>query len=321
MKRRNFLKSTALAGLSISAFNVLSSLDPGMIPHGKPFFKLSLAQWSLHRMFRNDGVDPFLFSSKAKKMGFEGIEYVNSLYFNHINSFSSVTSGMNSFIKKALTSSEEAGVKNLLIMIDGEGALSTPNQSERQKAVENHHKWIEAASAIGCHSIRVNLRGTEDPDEWVENSTASLLKLSEYGKEFDINVIVENHGGLSSNAELLVKAIKNTGMANCGTLPDFGNFCIKRDRTITRGNTCVDEYDRYKGVSEMMPYAKAVSAKSYDFNKKGNETTIDYERMLKIIHEAGYDGFIGVEYEGRKLSEKEGIIATKDLLLKLGKEI
>ncbi|MBT8312308.1 MAG: TIM barrel protein, partial [Flavobacteriaceae bacterium] len=173
-----------------------------------------------------------------------------------------------------------------------------------------------AAAGMGCHSIRVNLSGSQDPDEWVANSVDGLTQLATYAKEKNVNVIVENHGGLSSNAALLAKVMQTVNMENCGTLPDFGNFCIRRNDPSDYSKGCAEQYDIYQGVEELMPYAKAVSAKSHNFDEAGNETEIDYAKMLQIVKDAGYSGFVGVEYEGNELGEEAGIIATRDLILK-----
>jgi sugar phosphate isomerase/epimerase len=174
---------------------------------------------------------------------------------------------------------------------------------------------------MGCQAIRVNLRGSDVPEDWKKNSVDALTKLSTYAKDKNINVIVENHGGLSSNGAMLAEIMTTVNMNNCGTLPDFGNFCIKRNDPKDYTAGCAEEYDIYQGVTELMPHAKAVSAKSGDFDADGNETRIDYVRMLKIVKDAGYTGFIGVEYEGSVLDEEAGIIATKELMLKAAKEM
>ena len=194
--------------------------------------------------------------------------------------------------------------------------LATSEESDRIAAVENHCKWVDAAAAMGCHSVRVNLNGSSEPETWIPNSVDGLRRLATYASDKNINVLVENHGGLSSNASLLVQVMREVGMDNCGTLPDFGNFCISED-----DSGCLENYDRYKGVEELMPYAKAVSAKSNNFDVSGNETGINYLKMLEIVKDAGYNGFIGVEYEGSELGEEAGIIATRDLLLKVAKQI
>lgn len=282
----------------------------------KPFFKLSLAQWSLHRAIENNELDPLDFAEKAKDMGFEGIEYVSGLYAKQLESM-----GMDALQEALKEKSKTHGVENVLIMIDGEGDLAASDEKERNQAVENHKKWVDAAQFLGCHSIRVNLFGSNNEDEWLANATLGLKQLAEYGQSNEINIIVENHGGFSSNATLLVQVMKNIDMANCGTLPDFGNFCVKREGGGKWDGKCIDEYDNYKGVEEMMPYAKGVSAKSYDFDADGNETTLDYPRFLKIVKEAGYIGYVGVEFEGNSVSEEKGIELTRDLLLKIGKEL
>ncbi|MEZ4840539.1 MAG: sugar phosphate isomerase/epimerase family protein [Flavobacteriaceae bacterium] len=281
--------------------------------NNSPAYKLSLAQWSLHKAINDDKtLHPLDFAQKAKEMGFEGIEYVSQLYRKTIDSL-----GMNVVLDSLKSKSETFGVKNVLIMVDGEGDLASQDDKIRTEAVENHKKWVDAAAFLGCHSIRVNLFGSNDPDIWVTNAVSGLQTLATYAKEKNVNIIVENHGQLSSNAELLSKVMDGVNMENCGTLPDFGNFCLKRENGEAWGAPCVEEYDKYKGVEQLMKYAKAVSAKSYDFDENGNETTIDYKRMMDIVKKAGYNGFVGVEYEGSRLSEEEGIKATRDLLIKL----
>jgi sugar phosphate isomerase/epimerase len=212
-------------------------------------------------------------------------------------------------------------MQNLLIMIDGQGDLALSDKAARMAAVENHYKWVDAAQAMGCHSIRVNLSGSSDPNTWVPNSVEGLRSLATYARGKNINVLVENHGGLSSNAALLAQVMEEVNMDNCGTLPDFGNFCIRRNDSKDSQAGCAEEYDRYKGVRELMPFAKAVSAKSNNFDASGDEVAIDYVRMLQIVKDAGYTGFIGVEYEGKALSEEEGIVATRELLLKAAKKV
>ena len=281
-----------------------------------PFFKLSLAQWSLHRAIGNNELNPLDFAEKAKGMGFAGIEYVSGLYANQLKSM-----GMEALQDSLLAKSQAHDIENVLIMIDGEGNLAASDEKERHQAVENHKKWVDAAKFLGCHSIRVNLFGSNDADEWISNATIGLRELAEYGASKNINIIVENHGGFSSNASLLTKVMENIDMDNCGTLPDFGNFCVKREGGGKWAGKCVDEYDKYKGVEEMMPYAKGVSAKSYDFDADGNETTLDYPRFLKIVKAAGYTGYVGVEFEGSNVSEEKGIELTRDLLLKIGKDL
>ncbi|MEM1340410.1 MAG: sugar phosphate isomerase/epimerase family protein [Bacteroidota bacterium] len=283
------------------------------------YFKLSLAQWSINKMVRNDSVDPYTFAEKASNWGFDGLEYVSGLYYPELKKENFSEEAMQHFIEKSNAEAEKYGLKNLLIMVDGQGNLAAADENERNEAVENHHKWVDAAAAMGCHAIRVNLNGSREKEEWMNASVDGLSKLAGYAKEKNINIIVENHGGPSSNAAWLADVMKQVNMDNCGTLPDFGNFCIKREDGSYYESKCLEEYDKYQGVKELMPYAKAVSAKSYAFDENGNESRIDYAKMLQIVKEAGYTGYIGVEYEGVELSEEEGIKATRELLLKAGK--
>lgn len=283
-------------------------------------FPLSLAQWSIHRMIW-DGADPYSFAEKAHEWGFTGLEYVSQLYNKELEAAGYSEEAMNNFVARSNAEAEKYGLTNLIIMIDGQGDLATSDAEERKSAVENHFKWVDAAAGLGCHSIRVNLSGSNDPAEWVPNAVDGLTQLATYAKDKNINIIVENHGGLSSNAALLAEVMSKVNMDNCGTLPDFGNFCIRRNDPSDYSKGCAEMYDIYKGVEELMPFAKAVSAKSHNFDEAGNETEIDYGKMLQIVKDAGYTGFIGVEYEGNELGEEDGIIATRDLILREAKTL
>ncbi len=331
MKRRNILRSGVLVCIAVLVFGIAScketkktnienvDMAKDSIDVVAPFFKLSLAQWSIHKMIKDDGVDPYTFAEKAKNWGFTGLEYVSQLYPSDLKDGEYSEEAMTAFVERSNAEAKKHGMANVLIMIDGQGSLGVSDAKERDEAVERHHKWVDAAAAMGCHAIRVNLRGSVEPEVWKKNSIDALTKLSTYAKTKNINVIVENHGGLSSNGAMLAEVMATVNMDNCGTLPDFGNFCIKRNDPKDYTAGCAEEYDIYQGVTELMPYAKAVSAKSGDFDTDGNETRIDYVKMLNIVKDAGYTGFIGVEYEGSDLSEEEGILATKQLLLKAAK--
>ena len=274
-------------------------------------FEISLAQWSLHRSLYSGELDHLDFAKISKEnFGIDAIEYVNSFFFEKAEH--------KSYLREMKTRADDYGVKSLLIMCDNEGSLGDPNNQKRQKAVENHYKWHEAAKYLGCHSIRVNayltesLHGLEVGDytktgsyeNQVSLAADGLRKLTEFGANIGINTIVENHGGLSSDGAWLASVMKAVDHPMCGTLPDFGNFRIEGDRW----------YDRYKGVKELMPFAKAVSAKSHDFDSNGNETQTDFFRMMDIVIDAGYSGYVGIEYEGSGMDEMSGIKATKDLL-------
>ena len=333
MKRRNFIKNSSQAGIALSLLGVAACKEnkkatnenvesPEVIAATvAPFFELSLAQWSIHKMILEDGVDPYSFAEKAKNWGFTGLEYVSQLYNPELAEANYSEEAMAAFVEKSNAEAKKHGMKNVLIMIDGQGNLAVNNEAERDETVEKHKKWVDAAAAMGCHAIRVNLNGSMQPEEWKQSAIDGLTKLATYAKTKNINILVENHGGLSSNGALHAEVMKAVNLDNCGTLPDFGNFCITRKDPKNYAAGCAETYDFYKGVTELMPYAKAVSAKSHDFDADGNETEIDYAKMLQIVKNAGYTGFIGVEYEGSILDEEAGIKATKDLLLKAAKEI
>lgn len=296
--RRAFLRDigllTAAAGLSgVLPLDVLA--EPK-----KEIFDISLAQWSLHKSLFGGKLTNLDFPLKAKKdFGINIVEYV-SPFFNKKETDQA-------YLKDLKSRTKNEGIQNHLIMIDGEGQLGDKNESARIKAVENHYKWVDAAKVLGCKTIRVNAGGGGSEEDVKAAAVDGLGRLSEYGRKNKINIIVENHGGYSSDGSWLSSVIKQVNNPYCGTLPDFGNFKISSAK----------EYDRYKGIEELLPYAKGLSAKTYDFDDKGNETTMDYERIFKIVRADKWKGIVGIEYEGSRLSEDEGIRKTKELLLKM----
>jgi len=292
LQRREFLKTSAALGATVALpWAALARKVK------KPLFDISLAQWSLHKAFFAKKLDPADFAKIAKTdYGILAVEYVNQFYTDKKKD--------DEYLKDLKKRADDQGVTSVLIMCDREGDLGDADEKKRQTAVDNHVRWIEWAKHLGCHSIRVNAKSTGTYDEQMERAADGLRKLSVIGDTHGINVIVENHGGLSSNGEWLAATIKKADHKRCGTLPDFGNFNLGDGK----------EYDRYKGVQELMPFAKGVSAKSHDFDDKGDETHTDYRKMMKIVLAAGYGGYVGVEYEGSKIGEPEGIKATKKLL-------
>jgi L-ribulose-5-phosphate 3-epimerase len=297
--RRVFLETAAqAAGLSVIGSRLMAA-EPQ-----SPLFRISLAEWSLHRALFGRKMDHLDFARAAREdYGIDAVEYVNQFFKDKATD--------ESYLREMKERADDLDVKGLLIMIDGEGALGDPDDRKRAKAVENHHKWVDAAKYLGCHSIRVNAHSEGSFDEQMKLAADGLRRLSEYAAGHGLNVLVENHGGLSSNGQWLSGVMRQVGLPNCGTLPDFGNFRVSRDQ----------EYDRYQGVAELMPFAKAVSAKSHDFDAQGNEIHTDYRRMMKIVVDAGYHGYVGIEYEGNKAPEPEGIRLTKALLERVRDEL
>lgn len=281
---------------------------------GELFFKLSLAQWSLHKALFAKEIDNLDFARIAREeFDLDGLEYVNQFFKDRAEDMD--------YLAEMKKRADDHGLQNVLIMIDGEGGLGNSNEAERNTAVENHYKWVNAANFLGCSAIRVNAYGEGSAEEVAGQAIKSLSLLGDYAAQANINVIVENHGGYSSNGTWLSDVMRQVGKNNVGTLPDFGNFCIERGKNDAGENICVEEYDRYKGVSELMPYAKGVSAKTHDFGPDGMETHTDYMKIMKIVKDAGYTGFVGIEYEGSEISEMEGIRLTKELLLKVGQQL
>ena len=293
LNRREFLRVAGVATGALAAPDLSFALQAPQ----KGRFAISLAEWSLHRALFKKTITNLDFARLAKEdFGVTGLEYVNQFFKDKAKD--------QTYLKDLKSRADGYGLKNVLIMIDGEGMLGAPDEAERTKAVESHKPWIDAAKFLGCHAIRVNAASRGEYAEQQRLAADGLRRVGEYGAAQGISVIVENHGGLSSNGEWLVGVMKLVGLPGVGTLPDFGNFRVSREQ----------EYDRYKGVAELMPYAKGVSAKSHDFDPQGNETHTDYEKMLDIVIASAYRGFIGIEYEGETLGEPEGIKATKALI-------
>ena len=298
INRREFVKQASLAvgALGAAVSTGCQSLGGGS---SLSLYDISLAQWSLNRQFFGGKLNALDFAKVTKEeFDLDAIEYVNQFFKDKAND--------EAYLGKLKSRAADHGVKSLLIMVDGEGSLGHGDTAERNKAVLNHHKWADAAKFLGCHSIRVNAATTGNGsfEEKQKLAADGLRSLSEYGANLGLNVIVENHGGLSSNGAWLAGVMKIVNLPNCGTLPDFGNFNVGDGKW----------YDRYHGVAELMPFAKAVSAKSHEFDEKGDEVRTDYRRMMSIVLAAGYHGYVGIEYEGSKVDAYTGIKKTKQLL-------
>ena len=308
INRRSFLKRSLAAGgglLLLGNSDGLSTPPPGI--------EISLAEWSLHRTIREGRLDHLDFPAKAREFGISAVEYVNGLFGGKKMTFKEAAVNT-PYLNELLKRSKDAGVVNHLLMIDSEGPLALPKDKQRLKAIDNHRKWFEAAQLLGCRTVRLNLHGKGDPDDKKTASVDSLGRLGEMAKPMNLNVVVENHGSESSKGFWVSSVMKEVNLPNVGTLPDFGNFCISHPWGTTQGK-CKNAYDRYKGVEELLPFAKgAVSAKSYDFDANGEQPLIDYKRLLTIVKNSGFKGYIGIEYEGFTQPELDGIRRTKELL-------
>ena len=265
----------------------------------RPPFKISCTEYSLHRMIEKGELDNLGYAPFVREtFDLDAVEYWSGPFGRNVANAD--------YLRDLRQRADDAGVRGLVILVDGEGHLGDPDEAKRKRAIENHIKWLEAGRALGCHSIRVNAHSSGAYEEQQNLAADGLRGLCERAKRFDQKVIVENHGGLSSNGQWLSGVMKLVDMDNCGTFPDFGNF---------------GEYDRYKGTTELMPWARAVSAKSHEFDEQGNEVRTDYPRIMKIVVDGGYDGYVGIEYEGSKHTEVEGVRLTRDLLQRISTQL
>ncbi|MEM7186182.1 MAG: sugar phosphate isomerase/epimerase family protein [Bacteroidota bacterium] len=279
-------------------------------------YKYSLAQWSVHLPIKNGTMDAMDFADYAKKLGFEGVEYVDQLY--ELDDSLSYKDGVMKLAGQWKERSAAAGVENVLIMIDRAGELADPSEEKRKEAIEMHKNWVDGAELLGAKALRVNLFGLNEVEAWHNACVASLKELAGYAATKNIKILVENHAQLSNDASLVAAVIEAVNLPNCGTLPDFGNFCVEREGGERWGPApCIKEYDAYKGIAELMPYAGGVSAKSNAFDENGDETEIDYYRMMQIVKDAGFSGYIGIEHEDKVTADPTaGIMATKALVIK-----
>lgn len=307
--RRAFIKKTTLGATAIS-LPIIPSLAKtpfeNYIPMNEP--KISLAQWSLNKAFFSGELDAKDFASIAKNSyGIAAIEYVNQFYEDEAEK--------EKFWLEMAQRASDNGVNSLIMMVDEKEKLGDSNAAKRIKAVEDHYKWVNAAKLLGCHSVRVNAFGDGEPEALKAALVDGLGRLTEYAAKENVCVILENHGLHTSNAAYMVDIIKAVDNPFLGTLPDFGNWCTSAEWGGTKeSQNCTSIYDPAKGLTEWLPYAKGVSAKSYEFNEDGYDTVIDYPKLLGIVKDAGFDGYIGIEYEGEGLSASEGIVATKALI-------
>jgi len=321
--RRDFIKKAAIGAAGVG----LAASLPDYLYAGTEkdlFFKIAVSQFSFASQFWTQQLKPLDFPAKAKELGITGLDYCSMFFADKAKD--------QQFLKELKQRAADAGSYNLRIMVDGEGVLGDLKDDVRLKAVDNHHKWIDAAAALGCPMIRVNVEGEGNPDDVAKAAVDSLGRLIEYGKGQNIDVIVENHVGISCNAAWLAGVMKQVNSSHCGTLADFGNFCINRTKPETNDiagymkTKCLEEYDKYKGITELMPFAKGVHAKSHVFDAGGNDAETDFVRMFKIIKDSGFKGWVSIEYEGgllkmytkdtKYLDDYAGTTATKNLVEK-----
>ncbi len=274
-----------------------------------PAPKYSLAQWSFNRELFAGKMTTIDYINAAGEMGFSGVEYVSQFFQEKVENFA--------FLDSLNAATKAAGLRSLLIMVDGAGDLGASDAKEREEAIEAHKKWVKAAQYLGCTAIRVNAHGDGTPEEIKANCIDGIGKLAAWAQQENMAIIIENHGGISNNGAWLADLVASLQEYKVGTLPDFDNWCTQRENGKLWGAPCIERYDRYKGLAELMPYAKALSVKSFAFDEQGNETTMDYAKIFEIVQNSGYMGYLGIEYEGHDLPSRQGIEKTRDLVEKV----
>jgi L-ribulose-5-phosphate 3-epimerase len=269
--RRDFLAGAALAAAAAAA---------GARAADRPTRDdISLAAWSLNRSFFVAQKWKLLDLPRIVRTEFDinGIELVNQFFENP----------MMRYLRELKANAAKFGVTFVLIMVDGEGDMIAPDKNERMQAAIAHRKWVDIAHYLGCHAIRCNLGGSTRDTSWktdkdmVSRATESCGNLLEYAKGADLNVVLENHGGASSDADIMVSLMKAINHPNIGTLPDFGN--------VNPGDDHADV------LRKIAPYAKGISVKASWRPDGTHNPAWDLEKMIRICQEAGYHGFWGIE--------------------------
>ncbi|MCB0705134.1 MAG: sugar phosphate isomerase/epimerase [Saprospiraceae bacterium] len=310
----SLLKSLLFSGVFIVLFGACGNEatdNPADVAVELNAPKFSLAQWSFHKALFDGEIDNFDFIRIAAEMDFEGVEYVSQFFQDKVEDFT--------FLDSLNAVSAKAGVQNLLIMVDNAGNLGASDQAERNLAVENCKKWVLAAKYLGCKSIRVNAHGDGSPTEMMEACTDAIGRLGAFAKAEGMTVLIENHGGISSNGAWLAELLTTLAPYDVGGILDFNNWCIAREGGGLWNGECIEVYDRFKGMRELMPFAKSVSVKSFEFDEAGEETSMDYKRLVGIVQDAGYDGYFGIEFESSTLPSREGVEKTRALVKKYWK--
>ena len=278
-----------------------------------PEIKFSLAQWSYNRELFDGKMNTFDFIKEAKSLGFDGVEYVNQFFKEKVDDFE--------YLDSLKQISSASGITNVMIMIDREGDLGDSDEGKRKDAVDNHKKWVDAAAYIDCNFIRVNAHGDGTAEEMKNACSESIIRLADYAANKDIHILIENHGGFSSDASWLLALLDQINHKNVSLLADFDNWCIEREDGKLWGSPCIKEYDRQKGMRELLPHSKGISIKSFDFDKDGYESKMDYPALFKIMKQSKYNDFFAIEYEGHNLDSRTGVQKTKALADKMIDEL
>ncbi len=292
MKRRQILKKLAM-GAGCAATAPFYSCAKNGTSGESPWLKLAVQQYSFNRQLKSGELAMIDYpGTVVEGTGIKALEYFNG----HMEE----KAGDTGFFEAVRERCDDLGAANTMMLCRGKDALDSSDPSVRSAAIEGYRPWLEATKILGGQYIRVDVRSDGDPDEQKKHAADGLTALCEVaGNEFDMGIVVENHGGHSGNGKWVADLMKTVGLENCGTLPDFQNF---------------KEYDPYLGIEEMMPWAKIVCAKSKEFDEAGNEVNVDYRRMLKIVKDSGFTGYIGIEFEGHGVDPIAGINLTKNLI-------
>jgi L-ribulose-5-phosphate 3-epimerase len=237
--------------------------------------EISLAAWSLVRSFRNGKwklVD--LPRICRENLGIGALEFVNQFFENPVLQYLQT-------VKRA---GKQYEVKFVRIMVDGEGEMAAVEKKDRLASARAHRKWVDIAYELGCADIRCNMRGGtpdwKNDKDLVKRAAEAFNDLLEYARPANIDILIENHGGASSDPDTLVAVMKAVNNPHFGTLPDYGN--------VNLGD------DRYEVMRKILPYAKGVSVKAA-WTADGNNVFGDLEKLIKITQESGFHGFWGIE--------------------------
>ncbi|WP_173021370.1 serine hydrolase [Lewinella sp. W8] len=264
--------------------------------------RYSLGQWSFHRELFSGEMTSIDFVEAAAELGFDGVEYVNQFFLDRVED--------HAFLDSLAAAAAAADIAGVMLLVDNAGNLGASDPGERQRAIEQHLAWVGAARQLGCPIMRVNAHGDGTPDEIMAACEAAIRPLAVAAGREGVQIVIENHGGISNDGEWLAELVGRLADVGVGSLADFDNWCVERENGQLWGAPCTNRYDRYRGMMDLMPTAVGVSVKAFNFDAAGEEPDIDFGTMFDIIHAHDYRGFLGIEYEGDALPAREGIAAT-----------
>ena len=288
--RRHFIQGLGTGALAMALNSSLTGKEKKTVDR----FHIGIQEYTFNRWLKSGKLNHLDYPALVKKeLGISYVEYWNRPFDGkHTDP---------AYVGELAKCTRNEGIQNVLILVDEKHELDHADKLERDKSIDLHKAWIDCAEQLGCLAIRVNCRMGGDPKDNLNRAVDGVGRLCEYAKDTSVKVVIEPHGRNSQDPDWLVSVMNALNHSHAGLLPDFNNF---------------GKYDRYDAVKKTLPFAPAVCAKALKFDKEGNESNTDFERMLKIVHDSEYSGVISIEFEGHDIDPITGSRMTKELILR-----